>query len=70
MKTLSFEIFLEEPFVYCKAFLDKFGAIDIACLPKICPRTKQINVVLHHFRWYVHKVLIYAHKVFYGIPVR
>ena len=30
----------------------------MACLPKLCPRTKHINVCYHHFCEHVHKGLI------------
>ena len=41
------------PKVHCKAFEDNTGAIELACLPKMHPCTKHINVVYHHFRDYV-----------------
>ena len=39
-----------KPKVYCKAFEDNSGALKIARLPKMRPRTKAINVIYHHFR--------------------
>ena len=42
-----------EPRVYCKAFEDNSGALEIARLPKMRPRTKAINVIYHHFREHV-----------------
>ena len=41
------------PVVHCKVFEDNSGAIEIARLPKIRPRTKHINNTYHHFREYV-----------------
>lgn len=38
------------PVVRCKAFEDNSGALALARLPKIRPRTKHINVKYHHFR--------------------
>ena len=36
--------------IYFKAFKDNSGALEIACLPKMRPHTKVINVIYHHFR--------------------
>ena len=66
MKTFGFEIFLEEWIVHCKVFGDNYGAIGIACLTKIRPRTKRINVVFHHFPEYVHKGRIHIQQVSTG----
>jgi hypothetical protein len=41
------------PVVHCKVFEDNSGAIEMARLPKIRPRTKHINNTYHHFREYV-----------------
>ena len=49
--------------MHCKAFEDDTGAIYIAHLPKIRPRTKHINVVFHHFLQYVRKGRIHIQKV-------
>jgi hypothetical protein len=38
------------PVVHCKAFEDNSGALQLAWLPKMQPRTKHINVKYHHFR--------------------
>ncbi len=38
------------PVVRCKAFEDNSGALELARLPKMRPRTKHINVKYHHFR--------------------
>jgi hypothetical protein len=38
------------PVVHCKAFEDNSGAMELARLPKMRPRTKHINVKYHHFR--------------------
>jgi hypothetical protein len=37
------------PVVRCKAFEDNSGALELARLPKVRPRTKHINVKYHHF---------------------
>ena len=38
------------PVIHCKAFEDNSGALELARLPKMRPRTKHINVKYHHFR--------------------
>jgi hypothetical protein len=38
------------PKVYCKAFEDNGGALEIARMHKMRPCTKHINLVYHHFR--------------------
>jgi hypothetical protein len=38
------------PVVRCKAFEDNSGALELAQLPKMRPRTRHINVKYHHFR--------------------
>ena len=38
------------PTVRCTIFEDNEGAVAIANLPKVRPRTKHINVRMHHFR--------------------
>ncbi len=47
-----------KPYVYCKVFEDNSGALELARLPKLCPRTKHINVCYHHFCVHVSKGLI------------
>ena len=42
----------------CKVFKDNSGALEIANIYKFCPRTKHINVKLHHFHDYVTKWII------------
>jgi hypothetical protein len=38
------------PKIHCKVFEDNAGAIEIANLPKMRPRTKHLNIKYHHFR--------------------
>ena len=44
-------------------FEDNSGAIKLARLPKMRPRTKHINVKFHHFREYVTNGIISIHDV-------
>jgi hypothetical protein len=57
-KEKGFPVVSTKPRVHCKAFEDNSGALELARLPKLRPRTKHINVVYHHFRDFVHKGLI------------
>ncbi len=54
----GFEVICTKPHVYCKVFEDNSGALELARLPKLRPRTKHINVCYHHFREHVRKGLI------------
>ncbi len=38
------------PIIHCKTFEDNSGALQLARLPKMRPRTRHINVKYHHFR--------------------
>ena len=41
--------------VHCTVFEENSGALELARLPKIRPRTKHINQSFHHFREYVER---------------
>ena len=41
--------------IHCKVFEDNEGAIEIARVPKMRPRTKHLNIKYHHFREEVKK---------------
>ncbi len=58
MREREFQVICNEPYVYCKVFEDNSGALELARLPKLRPRTKHINVCYHHFRKHVRKGLI------------
>jgi hypothetical protein len=53
MKCRYFQVICTVPHVYCKIFEDNSGALKLARLPKLRPRTKHINVCCHHFREHV-----------------
>ncbi len=65
MKEQSFKVICIEPYVYCKVFEDNTGALELARLPKLRPRTKHIHVYYHHFHEHVQKGLI---KIFPSTP--
>ena len=58
MKEKGFQVICTQPYVYCKVFEDNSGALELARLPKLHPRTKHINVCYHHFREHVRNGLI------------
>ena len=63
MKQYGFNIKSTKPKVHCKVFEDNSGAIEIASVHKYRPRTKHLNIKLHHFRDYVARGEITIHKI-------
>ena len=63
MKQFGFPIQKEVPKVYCKVFEDNSGALEMAATHKYRPRTKHLNVKLHHFRDYVTRGEISIHPI-------
>ena len=59
----GFDIKSSKPTVHCKVFEDNSGALEIATIHKVRPRTKHLNVQLHHFRQYVGQGDITIHKI-------
>ena len=49
--------------VHCEVFEDNSGALETAKVHKYRPRTKHINVKLHHFRDYVARKEVTIHKI-------
>ena len=47
------------PKIHCTIFEDNSGALELARLPKLRPRTKHINQSFHHFREYVDRREVY-----------
>jgi hypothetical protein len=60
---LGVRIYCTVPQVYCKAFEDNSGALELAKAPKMRPITKHINLMFHHFRDYVRRGLIMIYTV-------
>ena len=52
--------------VHCKVFEDNEGAIEIAKVPKMRPRTKHLNIKYHHFREEVKKGTVSIYHVTTG----
>ncbi len=58
MREQDFKVICTEPYIYRKVIEDYSGNQELVRLPKLCPRTKHINVCYHHFCKHVHKGLI------------
>jgi hypothetical protein len=55
MKRRGFPIHPPQARVHCHVFEDNSGALEMARIHKYRPRTKHLNVRLHHFRDYVER---------------
>jgi hypothetical protein len=62
-KELTWETSKKVPQVHCKLFEDNLGALEMARLPKMRPRTKHLCVKMHHFREHGRKGNISIHKI-------
>jgi hypothetical protein len=60
---LDWKVFAGIPTVHCKVFEDNSGALEMARLPKMRPRTKHIGVRMHHFREHVRRGDISINKI-------
>ena len=63
IKQQGFPIGNTKPKVMCKVFEDNSGAIEMARTHKYRPRTKHLNVKLHHFRDYVSRGEILINQI-------
>ena len=63
MKLNSFPVNKATPKVKCRVFEDNSGALEMATNHRYRPRTKHLNVKLHHFRDYVSRGEISIHKI-------
>ena len=53
LKNKRFGTYSTTAYVKCKLFEDNSGALELAKVPKVRPRTKHINLQYHHFRSHV-----------------
>jgi Reverse transcriptase (RNA-dependent DNA polymerase) len=53
MQQLGFDVTATQATVRCKVFEDNTGALEMANVHKLRPRTKHINIKYHHFRSHV-----------------
>ena len=63
MQGHGYETCGHHPTVHCQVFEDNSGALEMARHHKYRPRTKHINVKLHHFRDYVTRKEISIHQI-------
>jgi len=63
MASFGFVPSYSPPKVICKVFEDNSGALHMATVHKYRPRTKHLNVKLHHFRRYVNDGQIEIHPI-------
>jgi hypothetical protein len=63
MKKRGYPIESSQAKVHCKVFEDNSGALEMAKIHKYRPRTKHLNVRLHHFRDYVERNEISIHAI-------
>jgi hypothetical protein len=43
IKAKGFQVICTKPYVYCKDFKDNSGALELARLPKLRPRTSEVE---------------------------
>ena len=60
---LRWKVGKEPPKVHCKVFEDNSGALEMARLPKMRPRTKHVCVRMHHFKEHVRTGKVTIHKI-------
>ena len=53
MKEHRFPVVKTAPDIKCRVFEDNSGALEMATNHRYRPRTKHLNIKLHHFRDYV-----------------
>ena len=63
IKDKGFAVKGTTPTIHCEVFEDNSGALEIATNHKFRPRTKHMNVRLHHFRDCVSRGEITIHKI-------
>jgi hypothetical protein len=50
LKAHNITIVIKQPTIQVRVFEDNVGAVELAKLPKLRPRTKHIAIQFHHFR--------------------
>jgi hypothetical protein len=63
LRKMNFPIETAQARVHCRVFEDNSGALEMAKIHKYRPRTKHLNVRLHHFRDYVERQEISIHAI-------
>jgi Reverse transcriptase (RNA-dependent DNA polymerase) len=63
MRKLGYPIATHKAKVHCRVFEDNTGALEMATVHKMRPRTKHLNIKYHHFRSHVDNGTITVHKI-------
>ena len=63
MKSRKLPVTYKRTKIHCKVFEDNSGAITMATTKKFRPRTKHVNIKMHHFREYVDNGSISVHHI-------
>jgi hypothetical protein len=58
LSSAGFDLVHDATVVHCKVFEDNSGALEMAKVPKMRPRTKHLNIKYHHFREAVEQGLV------------
>ena len=45
----GFKVLQDSPHIFCDAFEDNSGELELTHMPKMRPQTKHINICYHHF---------------------
>jgi hypothetical protein len=62
-KTKGIPVNVNNAAIHCKIFEDNSGAIEMAKVPKMRPRTKHLNIKYHHFCQHVQSGLLSIHAI-------
>ena len=63
MREYGYEITSTKAKIHCRVYEDNSGVLEMAQEYKYCPRTKFLNIKLHHFRDYMERKEVSIHKV-------
>jgi len=63
MQEYGFHVGTTKPKVHCKVFEDNSGALEIATVHKVQPRTKHMNIQFHHFCHHINTGQMTVHPI-------
>ena len=63
MKSIGLLVTPANADIHCQVFKDNSGAMEMAQVHKYCPRTKHLNIKLHHFCMYVEQKEMSLHPI-------
>eukprot|EP00957_Ditylum_brightwellii_P082856 6298898-Ditylum_brightwellii.AAC.1 len=61
LKAQGFSTYSTVPSIYHTVIEDNTSTLELACVPKMRPRTKHVNLVYHHFQQALHNGIIAVH---------